>query len=244
VNNRFVVIMPCYNAESTIAQSLLSLLGQSYSNWKLLIRDDMSTDNTRAIIDNFTNVFNLQERIIVETNTEKKWEVRNILEMLAWPDHTKEDDIICRLDGDDWLTDLDCFAILNKVYNEREVDVVWTGHRWGFSDNNISGPLPQDADPYKHPWVSSHFKTFRKHMIDNVSEENFKNEKGEYFKRIGDQALYLPVLSNAKGNWHFEPRVMYHYTIDMSQKTFQTEDAIFQKKEAEFLRKRGYINEI
>ena len=35
---------------------------------------------------------------------------------------------------------------------------------------------------------------------------------------------------------------MYHYTIEINEKTFQTEDAKFQKNEAEFLRSRGYVN--
>ena len=240
MNNRFVVVMPCYNAEKTITQSLLSVVSQSYNNWMLLIRDDMSTDSTRSIIDKFIRVFGLEDKIIVETNTEKKWEVRNILDILSWK-MINEEDIICRLDGDDWLTDLDCFSILNNVYNQTKAEVVWTGHRWGFTDNNISGNLPKDANPYKHPWVSSHFKTFKKKLISNVSMKNFKNHEGDYFKRIGDQAIYLPVLHKAKGNWHFEPRVMYHYTIDMSPETFQTADAKFQKSEADFLRARGFI---
>lgn len=236
--NKFVIIMPCYNAEKTIMQSLLSVISQSYSNWKIIIKDDMSTDKTREIIDNIISAFHLQEKIVVETNTEKKWEVRNIIEMLRI---CEDKDIICRLDGDDWLTDLDTFAILNKRYNETGVSVLWTGHRWSFSDHNISSTLPKDADPYKHPWVSSHFKTFRKKLINDVNDKNFRGSDGEYFKRIGDQAIYLPVLHNAKGNWHFEPRVMYHYTIEIKPETFQTEDANFQKEEGEYLRKRGYV---
>jgi len=239
ISNRFVIIMPCYNAEKTITQSLLSVIAQSYSNWQILIRDDMSIDNTRQIIDNIINVFGLQEKITVETNTEKKWEVRNIIELLK---KCNDDDIICRLDGDDWLTELDAFAILNRRYNETNVDAMWTGHRWSFTDHNISASLPKDANPYTHPWVSSHFKTFRKKLITSVSSENFKGKDGEFFKRIGDQAIYLPVLHNAKGNWHFEPRVMYHYTIDIKKETFQSEDANFQKAEGEYLRKRGYLS--
>ena len=236
--NRFVFIMPCYNAEKTITQSLFSVIGQSYMNWKILIRDDMSTDNTRSIIDNIIKVFALQEKISVVTNTEKKWEVANILDMLK---ECEEDDIVCRLDGDDWLTDLDSLAILNNRYNETGVDVMWTAHRWSFTDFNISKPLPKDADPYQHPWVSSHFKTFRKKMITPVDDKNFRGKDGEYFKRIGDQAIYLPVLKNAQGNWHFEPRIMYHYTIDIKKETFESDDAQFQKEEGEFLRSRGYL---
>tara|TARA_R110001583_G_scaffold129561_2_gene281340 strand:- start:137 stop:862 length:726 start_codon:yes stop_codon:yes gene_type:complete len=238
IDNRFVIIMPCYNAEKTITQTLLSVLSQSYSNWKIIIRDDMSTDNTRGIIDNIISVFGLQEKISVKTNTEKCWEVSNILDMLK---ECEDNDIICRLDGDDWLTDLDCFAILNKKYNELDVDVMWTAHRWSFTDINISKSLPKDCDPYEHEWVSSHFKTFRKRLINDVKDENFRGLDGEYFKRIGDQAIYLPVLQNAKGKWHFEPRVMYHYTINLKRETFQTEDSKYQKEEAEHLRNRGYL---
>ena len=239
MQNKFVIIMPCFNAEKTITQSLLSVIVQSYSNWKILIRDDMSTDNTRIIIDNIIKVFGLQDKIFVETNEVKKWEVRNIIELL---DKCEDEDIICRLDGDDWLTEVDAFAILNKKYNETKVDVMWTGHRWAYTDHNISSELPKNADPYKHPWVSSHFKTFRKKLINDVIVDNFKGEDGKFFKRIGDQAIYLPVLHNSKGNWHFEPRVMYHYTIDIKKETFQSEDAIFQKEEGEYLRKRGYLS--
>ena len=78
--NRFVFIMPCYNAETTIIRSLLSVISQSYRNWKILIRDDMSTDNTRVLIDNIVKVFGLSETIVVKTNTEKTWEVGNILD--------------------------------------------------------------------------------------------------------------------------------------------------------------------
>ena len=105
----------------------------------------------------------------------------------------------------------------------------------------ISRELPKDADPYKHPWVSSHLKTFRKKLIEAVDDKNFRGENGEYFKRIGDQAIYLPVLRNANGKWHHEPICAYHYTIELKPETFQTDDAKFQRDEGIYLRTRGYI---
>ena len=89
------------------------MISQSYNNWKILIRDDMSTDSTRKIVDNIVSVFGLGEKIKVKTNKSKKWEVANIIDMLEECD---DNDIVCRLDGDDWLTDLDCFAILRERY--------------------------------------------------------------------------------------------------------------------------------
>ena len=197
----------------------------------------MSTDGTPDIIKSFASHMGIEEKISLTVNKEKMWEVRNILESLK---ECKEDDIICRLDGDDWLCDLDILSIINHRYSTMDIDALWTAHRWGFQNYNISGPMEQGVDVYKHPWVSSHFKTFRKSLITSVKDENFRNENGEYFKRIGDQAIYLPVLHNSK-KWHFEPIVSYHYTIDMKPETFQTEDAKFQKSEGKYLRGRGYV---
>ena len=47
------IIMPSYNAAAFIAQSIDSVLQQSYSNWELLITDDRSSDNTIEIINQY-----------------------------------------------------------------------------------------------------------------------------------------------------------------------------------------------
>lgn len=44
------VITPCYNAESTIAQTIESVLNQTYKDWEMLIVDDSSTDRSPEII--------------------------------------------------------------------------------------------------------------------------------------------------------------------------------------------------
>lgn len=44
------VIMPSYNSEKTILDSVNSVLGQSYENWELIIVDDCSTDHTFNVI--------------------------------------------------------------------------------------------------------------------------------------------------------------------------------------------------
>lgn len=44
------IIMPAYNAEEYILESVYTVLDQTYSNWELIIVDDCSTDNTSQII--------------------------------------------------------------------------------------------------------------------------------------------------------------------------------------------------
>ncbi len=47
------IIMPTYNCGQYIAESIQSVLSQTYSNWELLIIDDCSTDNTRYVVSSF-----------------------------------------------------------------------------------------------------------------------------------------------------------------------------------------------
>jgi glycosyltransferase involved in cell wall biosynthesis len=256
INNRFVFIVPCYNAEKTIARMLGSLTLQTYENWICLIRDDKSTDGTISEIQRFCNKENISfclfdkngykqsnsksdHKVVIWENDEKFWEVKNVLEMIK-SDFVKDDDIICRLDGDDFLCDLCALQDINVVYNKEQVDCLWTAQRWADTWRNISQMLPQDADVYKHPWVTSHLKTFRKNLINGINDENFRGSDREYIRRAGDQAIYLPVLHKSKKRTYLQA-VMYYYSIDMSPQTFQSEDSKFQLDEANFLRNRGFV---
>ena len=44
------IIMPSYNTAEYIAESIQSVLAQSYKDWELLIVDDCSTDNTDEVV--------------------------------------------------------------------------------------------------------------------------------------------------------------------------------------------------
>lgn len=241
--NKFAFVSPMFNASDTLPRMLHSICGQSYDNWKIILIDDVSSKEHREKSEKICNEFKLllngkySDCIINIWNVEKKWEVANVLHGISLCD---DDDIICRIDADDWLTELDSLAIIDSVYQQTNCDILWTAHRWGFSDKNISGPMSQEADPYKHPWVSSHLKTFRKKLLKDVKDENYRGEDGNYIRRAGDQAIYLPALHNSKKRV-FLPRVMYHYTINDVPETYQTSDAIFQRDEAVFLRNRGYV---
>ena len=47
------IIMPAYNAEETIKESIQSVINQTYGNWELLVVNDGSSDNTVAIIESY-----------------------------------------------------------------------------------------------------------------------------------------------------------------------------------------------
>lgn len=47
------VVMPAYNAGQYIGESIASVIAQTYSCWELIVVDDGSTDNTKAITDGY-----------------------------------------------------------------------------------------------------------------------------------------------------------------------------------------------
>ena len=47
------IIMPAYNAENYIADSVKSVLAQTHANWELIVVNDGSTDRTAAVVQEF-----------------------------------------------------------------------------------------------------------------------------------------------------------------------------------------------
>lgn len=249
-DTRFVFIAPMFNASSTVGQMIASIVCQSYTNWRIILIDDVSDTHhalkSKETIDAWTRLVDpgashgYSEKITVVWNDTKMWEVANVLRGLSM---CEPDDVICRIDADDWLTEVDALSMIAQAYDHTGCDVLWTKHRWGFSDKNISEQIPDHVDPYNFPWVSSHLKTFRKRLLDGVNDENFRGDDGEYIKRAGDQAIYLPCLKLARRR-AFMPRCVYHYTINDVPETYTTPDARFQRDEALFLRRRGFVGNV
>lgn len=59
------IIMPAYNAEKYIEDSIKSVLNQTWSEWELIVINDCSTDNTKTIIDDYSV---LDSRIFMLSN--------------------------------------------------------------------------------------------------------------------------------------------------------------------------------
>lgn len=62
------IVLPTYNGEKYLRESIDSIIGQTFSDWELIIVNDCSIDNTQNIIDEYVDRDNRIKCIINKTN--------------------------------------------------------------------------------------------------------------------------------------------------------------------------------
>ena len=88
------VIMAVHNAESSVGDSIESILNQSYENFEFLILDDYSSDSTREVLHKYKSK---DERVKIFCNSKNIGLTKSLNKLIKKSD-TK---FIARQDGDD-----------------------------------------------------------------------------------------------------------------------------------------------
>lgn len=110
------IILPTFNRSTLLPRSIGSVLKQTYQNWELIIWDDGSTDNTKAIINTY-----IDERIryFRDENHGAAYARNRALE-------TSHGEFIAFLDSDDEWASEKLKLQLNHMQNFPEIDVLFT----------------------------------------------------------------------------------------------------------------------
>jgi len=230
-----IFVVPCYNAEKNLDVLCDSLKCQTDSRWHCIMIDDISTDDTwKKMIEICAD----DERFTCRKNAAKKYALRNIVET-ARLFQNFSDVIVTTIDGDDSLCNPEAVILLHKEYEAGE-NVVWTAHRWDINGSNISREMPRNVDPYFWPWSSSHLRSFRGSLIGDISDANFKDVNGEWFRRGYDQALMLPILSLTDKRKYIN-EVCYMYNINSVSVDDRDWAEMRQISTINLVRSRGFI---
>lgn len=112
------IILPVYNGEKFLAESIESCLNQSYQNIELIIVYDSSTDNTLEIATYYATQDN---RITIINNVEKK----NLPAGLNIGHKEAKGDFITWT-SDDNVYELNAIEVMSKKLLEKNVDVVYS----------------------------------------------------------------------------------------------------------------------
>lgn len=124
------IIMPVYNTEKYLDESINSVISQSLSEWELVIVNDGSTDNSAAICDSFAQKYPSQIKVI-----HKKNEGQFLSRKIGIENATGE--YIGFLDSDDILDQNYISELIAELKTKEYPDVVCFGF-CRFNDNGIT----------------------------------------------------------------------------------------------------------
>lgn len=104
----FSIITVCYNSEKTIADTIESVLNQTYDNYEYIIVDGKSTDRTLAIIRSYEKEFNGRLRVISEPD-------KGIYDAMNKGIRMAKGDVIGIINSDDWY-EKDTLSMVRECY--------------------------------------------------------------------------------------------------------------------------------
>ncbi len=110
------VVIPAYNAEKYIAESVLSVINQTFNLWELIIVDDGSTDSTVEIIKRFYT----DTRIILVRQANKGVSAARNTGI-----KTAKGKFIAFLDADDYYLPLNLEEKYNLLMQDNAIDFVY-----------------------------------------------------------------------------------------------------------------------
>ena len=119
----FKMIIPNYNSELHIKKCLDSILNQTFTDYEIVIVDDISTDNSVKLIKEYKD-----KRIHLVLNKEKRYNggSRNV-----GIDYPIESKYTLFIDNDDWLERDTCFQeIYDKIVESNYPDCVSLGYNY------------------------------------------------------------------------------------------------------------------
>jgi teichuronic acid biosynthesis glycosyltransferase TuaG len=210
------VVMPAYNAEKYIFEAIQSVVNQTYQNWELIVVDDCSTDNTKAIIETFANQDKRIKPIYLDKNGGKPSIVKNVgLKKVSG-------EYIAFLDSDDvWMKEKLEIQII-AMQTKRAYGLCYTGGYWIDSlGQKIKSFLPQyDSGQLFKKMLRRYEINNQSVMITKQALENTLTQFNEVITIGEDYNLFMHILSK------YDAIVIKQYLI----KYRIHEDAITKRK--------------
>ena len=186
-----IIVTTLYNAGEYVEKCIGSLMGQTYSDFKCYITDDISTDNSVALV---KAMIQGDDRFVLIENKTKLYQSGNYDQVIRNNPDIDDNEIIVEVDGDDWLPD---GKTLQRIYDVYSDDNVWIANGcFKYSDGSMGFSSRQEnIDNLRFErFTASHIRTWRAFLWRNIKEEDLKDDDGIYWTVSGDVAFMFPML--------------------------------------------------
>jgi len=219
-----VVVICSYNNEKWTENTLNSVFTQEYTNFRVIIVDDCSSDNNPAIIQKYIEDHNISDRITFIHNTERHRKLFNLYKVLY---ECNDEEIVFMLDGDDYLANTHVFKHINSIYANENIWFTYGQYRnepasqaiqWGHKEMGYCRAIPKHIqrkrDYRNYSFVYMHPRSFRAWLFKLVKLEDLIADKiegfeGDFYPASNDVAMYFPMVEMAHTHIKFIPEILY-----------------------------------
>ena len=198
-SNKFLIIMPCYNVAKWVKLNILTTMHQSYRDFRCIIIDDGSTDNTQEVVE---STIKGDDRFEYIRNKERTGSSLKNYYTAFHNAKPEENEIVVWLDGDDWFSSVFVLDYLNSVYNSKNCWMTYGTYQMypsGQDGSHQCIELPasvHDHHSYRSfPHIYSHLRTHRAFLFNKLEKEDLIDERsGDFYNVATDVAYLLPMV--------------------------------------------------
>lgn len=228
VNGLVSIIMPAFNAEKFIVESIKSVIEQSYEQWELLVVDDCSNDSTAEIVTGYSEVDKRVKLIRAPINGGPA-KARNIALEVS------KGQYIAFLDSDDLWTSIKLASAIDALKN-LPADMIYTSYKRISADGKTTGRHIKVPNKMTYNRLLSNSAIMTSSVVYNASELGVVKMKEVYYD---DFACWLELLRrgiSCKGLNNASLRYRYTGAESVSGNKFKSAKKVWwQLRNVEYL---------
>jgi glycosyltransferase involved in cell wall biosynthesis len=221
-NPSLVILIPSWNNSNWVKYNLESVFNQSYDNYRIIYIDDCSNDNTVRLVENYVEKFNMKHRFRLVKQPSRNYQ--GCARFIGY--HLCDDDeIICMLDGDDWLYDNNSLKYIANEYIHGAMCTYGCYKR--FNNNTLENYIYCKNDYFPiniiknrsfrmHRWISQHMRTAYAGLFKRIKYIDLIDNNNRFLSMCTDLYEMFPVLEMAYNKIKLINNVIYVYNKDAS----------------------------
>jgi glycosyltransferase involved in cell wall biosynthesis len=208
------ILLATYNGEKYLREQLDSLLAQTYQDFRIVIRDDGSTDATMDIIKEYL-IRHGEKIVLIRDDRKCGSPAKNFMELMK---HTRADYIMFCDQDDVWLPDKVQKMLVRMQAEEKssadgaEPILLFTDYYVVDADLKVMD-VPEDSLQ-----IAKHFHSFNRLLVQNyitgctcMINKTACLLAGEYDERILMHDWWVALYVSAMGHIvHFPEKLMYY----------------------------------
>jgi glycosyltransferase involved in cell wall biosynthesis len=206
---KIVVGVTLYNSGDIVEKTLGSIMSQSYKNFVCYITDDLSTDNSTSIVEDFIKG---DDRFFIIRNKNKKYQGGNYDLICRDTEGIDDEDIFVEVDGDDWLPDNKVFERIINHYSDKNIWIANGSFRYSDGRGGFASEVKYFDKLRELPFTASHIRTWKIFLWRNIDIVDLKDDSGEYWSTTGDLSFMYPMLEmSGEEHYKFMNEINYIY---------------------------------